>query len=610
MSGSFVPREEKERKEQKMKGEISVQTQHIFPVIKRWLYSEKDIFLRELVSNACDAITKHKRLGDLGKTDDFCDCYRIDVIASKENKTLTVSDNGIGMSESDVDNYINKIALSGALDFINKYEGENSESGIIGHFGLGFYSAFMVADRVEIETRSYEGEKSVSWSCNEEGEFEMTEGTRESRGTDIILHLNEDEYSYLDSVKLKSILEKYCGFMPYEIYFSDDEKPEAEKINDTTPLWQRNPSEITDEEYKEFYKKLFNDYTDPLMWVHINADYPLNFKGILYFPKQKNDYETLESKVMLYYNQVFVADNIKEVVPEFLMNLKGVLDCPELPLNVSRSYLQTNNYVTKVNNHIAKKVADKINGTFNTNRESLEKIWDDVCVYIQFGCLRDKKFYERVNASVLYKTVDETYVTLSEYLESDEKKGNVFYASSKETQGYYIDLYKKQNKKVLLMDKVIDVQFSSLLEQQNVGLKFVRVDADLADALGAKNNNESTELSEFIKTSVNKPDLTISITELEDDSFPALINIKEDSRRFSDMMKMYGGDTMGMPVEETLVVNSANKLVKRLESLRANGDETATSLAKYLYLLALVSSRALNGEEMKEFIALGVELLA
>ena len=352
------------------------------------------------------------------------------------------------------------------------------------------------------------------------------------------------------------------------------------------------------------------DYLDPLMWIHINADYPLNFKGILYFPKQKNDYETLESKVMLYYNQVFVADNIKEVIPEFLMNMKGVLDCPELPLNVSRSYLQTNTYVSKVSNHIAKKVADKINGTFNTNREGLEKIWDDVCVYVQFGCLRDRKFYDRVNGSVLYKTVDDTYVTLDEYFDGAEKKGNVYYASSKELQGYYIDLYKKQNKKVLLMDKVIDVQFNSLLEQQNEGLKFVRVDADLADALGAKNSEDKTTLCEFIKNAVDKKELNINITSLEDDSFPALINIKEDSRRFSDMMKMYGGDTMGIPTEETLVVNSANPLVIRLEKAVEDGDDNANDLAKYLYLLALVSSRTLSGEEMKEFISLGVKLLS
>lgn len=598
------------RKEKEMKGEISVQTQHIFPVIKRWLYSEKDIFLREIVSNACDAVTKHKRLGDLGKTDDICDNYRIDVNVSKSKQTITVTDNGIGMSKEDVDNFINKIALSGALDFINKYEGENSDSGIIGHFGLGFYSAFMVSDTVEIKTKSFDGSESVHWSCNADGEFEMEAGDRTERGTDIILHLTEDELAYLDSVKLKGILEKYCGFMPYEIYFSDDDNKDGEKINDTTPLWQRNPSDITDEEYIEFYKKTMGDYLDPLMWIHINADYPLNFKGILYFPKQKNDYETLESKVMLYYNQVFVADNIKEVVPEFLMNMKGVLDCPELPLNVSRSYLQTNTYVTKVSNHIAKKVADKINGMFNTNREGIEKIWDDVCVYVQFGCLRDRKFYDRVNASVLYKTVDDTYVTLDEYFDGAEKKGNVYYASSKETQGYYIELYKKQNKKVLLMDKIIDVQFNSLLEQQNEGLKFVRVDADLADALGAKNSEEKTTLCEFIKNAVDKKELNINVTALEDDSFPALINIKEDSRRFSDMMKMYGGDTMGIPTEETLVVNAENPLVLRLEKMIEDGDGNANDLAKYLYLLALVSSRNLSGEEMKEFISLGVKLLS
>ncbi|NCA68357.1 MAG: molecular chaperone HtpG, partial [Clostridia bacterium] len=379
------------------KGGISVQTENIFPVIKRWLYSDKDIFLREVVSNACDALSKHKRLVSLGNATDAESDYKITVLVDKDAKTLKISDNGIGMNAEEVKKYINQIALSGALEFIDKYESkEGNTSGIIGHFGLGFYSVFMVSEKAEIITKSYDGSPAVAWTCDENGSYEMGECVREAgRGTDIVLHISEDELSYLDGEKVKEILRKYCSFMPYPVFF--DEGSKSEQINDTAPLWQKNPKDIKPEEYKEFYKKLTGDYEDPLMYVHINADYPLNFKGILYFPRIKSDFEALESKVSLYYNQVFVSDNIKEVLPEFLIYVRGVLDCPELPLNVSRSYLQSDGNVKKISGHITKKVADKLEEMFKNNREDFEAKWDDISVFIKYGMITDEKFYERAS---------------------------------------------------------------------------------------------------------------------------------------------------------------------------------------------------------------------
>ena len=463
------------------KGGISVQTEHIFPVIKKWLYSEKDIFLREIVSNASDAVTKLRRLASLGQYDGGDETYRIDVILDKAAKTLTVSDNGIGMTAEELDRYICQIALSGALEFVEKYEGENKNNGIIGHFGLGFYSSFMVSDTVEVITKSYTGTPAVHWTCNGEGVYETAEGTRNGHGTTVIMHVSEEESAYLEKYKIEEMLEKYCAFMPVEIYFTvendedekyekkDEKEPEAPKpVNDTTPRWLKNPSDCTPEEYKEFYRKVFHDYREPLFWIHVNADYPLNFRGILYFPRITNEYEAIEGQVKLYYNQVFVADNIKEVIPDFLLKLRGVIDCPELPLNVSRSYLQNSSYVDKMSKHIVKKVADKLNSHFNTEREKYESLWPDVKIFVEYGSLREKKFYDRVKDSVLYPLTNGSTVTLGEYLEGAKEKheNTVYYANDKVVQAQYISMFEKENIDVVVLDTVIETQFINFIENE------------------------------------------------------------------------------------------------------------------------------------------------
>ncbi|MCL2518482.1 MAG: molecular chaperone HtpG [Oscillospiraceae bacterium] len=590
------------------KGGISVQTEHIFPIIKKWLYSEKEIFLREIVSNACDAITKMKRLISLGEIRGVEDNFRVTVRLDKEEGTITVSDNGIGMTEEEVKNYICQIALSGALDFIQKYEGENGDSapGIIGHFGLGFYSSFMVSESVDVITRSFNGEPAVKWECDDSGEYEMTpDYDRPERGTDVVMHIMDDEKEFLESAKIKEILQKYCAFMPVEIYFGDgheckhdhkdDEDHECEcskPINDTHPLWQKPASECTDEEYKEFYNKVFHDYKEPLFHIHLSADYPLNFKGILYFPRINHEYESLEGQVKLYYNQVFVADNIKEVIPEYLLMLKGVLDCPELPLNVSRSYLQTNGYVTKISAHIIKKVADKLNSLFNTERERYEKLWNDIKLFVAYACIRDKKFYDRVKESILLQLTDGRYVTLSEY-----GSETVYYTTDKIVQAQYIAMYNAQGIDVAVLDKYIDTQFISTIEMENK-IKFKRCDSDIADALKADgevyDNKDLTDL--FVKISGNDK-LTVKYENLKDESVPCIVNIAEESRRFGDMIKMYRMEDMHAPIESTLIVNPGNKIIRKL------GDNLDENIAKQVYTLALLSQRQLTADELKSFLS-------
>ena len=487
---------------EKQTGGISVNTENIFPVIKKWLYSEKDIFLRELVSNATDAITKLKRLQSLGETPETGEPFRVDVVLDKTAKTLTVEDNGIGMTEEELKKYICSIALSGAVDFIRKYEGsgDGEKSGIIGHFGLGFYSAFMVSERVEIFTRSYTGAPAVHWSCDGDGAYELEAGEREKRGTEVVLHIADDETEYLDSGKIREMLRKYCSFMPVEIYFDDgSEKKEGEKeepVNDTTPLWQKNPADCTDEEYKDFYQKVFADYREPLFWIHINADYPLNFKGILYFPRLATNYDSLEGQVKLYYNQVFVADNIKEVIPEYLLMLKGVLDCPELPLNVSRSYLQTNTYVAKVSAHIVKKVADKLKSLCRDERERYEKVFDDIKTFVEYACIRDGKFYDRVKESLLLKLTDGTHVTIDEYLEKAKEthENKVYYTTDPSVQAQYIALYRAEGIDVAHFDSLVDTQFAACVESHREGVKFIRVDADLTSLSKGENAEENEAL--------------------------------------------------------------------------------------------------------------------
>lgn len=615
----------------KKNGSISVETQNIFPVIKKWLYSDKEIFVRELVSNACDAITKHKRLVSLGEANENPNPYRIDVTLDTELGTLTVSDNGIGMTEDEIDKYINQIALSGALDFIEKYEGKGDDegNGIIGHFGLGFYSAFMIADKVELISKSHKGGVTTKWTGSDTCEYTMEDtAERTEQGTDVILYINEDEKEFLNGSRIRSILDKFCAFMPVEIYFTDvaeseknnDENNEGTgeaieaPVNDITPLWQKKPSDCTPEEYNEFYKKVFNDYKDPLFFVHINADYPLNFKGILYFPKMNTEYGALEGQVKLYYNQVFVADNIKEVIPDYLMVMKGVLDCPELPLNVSRSYLQTNGYVNKISAHIIKKLCDKLNSLFNLEREKFENIWQDIKPFVEYGCMKDAKFYEKVKDILLLKTTDDKYLTVKEYIDVENFDKTIYYTDDKIQQSRYITMFTNENIKVISFDSAIDTQFISFLESKFIAeeqlkdIKFSRVDAGFSSSMKADGDTtENTELCDFVKSALGLDEKTKVICErLKDADIPAMLNLTEQSRRFSEMMKMYSvGEGMQMPVEETLVLNTSNNLIDKIASTL--GDDTRReineTLAKQIYNLALIAHRQLSAEELKDFIS-------
>ncbi len=602
------------------KGGISVQTEHIFPIIKRWLYSEKDIFLRELISNAADAVSKLKHLISIGEVSGIDDDFSIFVKINKKDETLTISDNGIGMSEDEVKKYINQIALSGALDFIQKYDGKNkdgetskddSADGIIGHFGLGFYSAFMVADKVDITTKSYSPSPAVFWTCNDEGDYEMENSDKSDRGTDIILHINEDNREYLEETKLREIAEKYCSFMPTPIYIIDnekDEKIEDCRINPTEPLWTKNPSQCSEEEYDEFYQKVFHDYKKPLFHIHINADYPLNFKGILYFPKISNEYQSLEGEIKLFYNRVFVSDNIKEIIPDYLLMMKGVLDCPELPLNVSRSYLQTNSYVAKLSAHIVKKVCDKINSLYNTEREKYESIYEDLKIFLEYGCLKDEKFYDRIKDSILFKSVAGSYLTIEEYLKNKEDK-NIYYTNDIIQQSVYIDMFKKENINVIILDKMIDNQFISLLEQKNNDIKFIRVDAstDAVKNSGDKIINE--KLQDLFRKISGKENLEVSLVSLKDNKIPAVLNVSEESRRFNDMLKMYGMynntdvSANSMPDEYTLSLNKENSLIKKLEEdCQGEISEKAKKIAKQIFSLSVLSQRQFSANELSEFL--------
>ncbi len=597
------------------KGGISVQTEHIFPVIKKWLYSEKDIFLREIVSNASDAVTKLRRLASLGQYDGGDETYRVEVSLDKEAKTLSVSDNGIGMSAEELDRYICQIALSGALEFVEKYEGENKNNGIIGHFGLGFYSSFMVSDRVELVTKSYTDAPAVHWTCTADGSYETSAADKTEHGTTVIMHISDEEAEYLEKSKIEEILEKYCAFMPVEIYFhavdeednkKEDKNEPPKPINDTTPLWLKNPSDCTPEEYKEFYRKVFHDYREPLFWIHVNADYPLNFRGILYFPKITNEYESIEGQVKLYYNQVFVADNIKEVIPEYLLMLKGVLDCPELPLNVSRSYLQNNTYVSRVSAHIVKKVADKLCSLCNTAREEYEKVWNDIRTFVEYACMRDRKFYDRVKDSLLLELTDGGFTTVADYLEAAKElhENKIYYTSDKATQAQYISMFAAQGIQVAVFERQLETQFLSMIESYNEDVKYIRIDADVAGALKSDAAvAEDKELAElFVKVSGNEK-LKVEFSALKDESIPLLLTISEESRRMEEMMKMYAMSGMGMPAfptEATLTVNTAAPLITKLQGME---NEKREQTASYLYQLALLSQRKLTAEELQKFLS-------
>ncbi len=605
------------------KGGISVETEHIFPIIKKWLYSEKEIFLREIVSNAADAVTKLKRLASLGKYEAEEGCaYRIDVSFNKSMKTLTVADNGIGMTEDELEKYICNMALSGAVEFIEKYEGEKAEngSGIIGHFGLGFYSSFMVADTVEVITASYENTPSVRWVCTEDGSYTVYHDTERSRGTTVIMHVNDDNLELLSEGKLREILDRYCAFMPIEIYLSDEEKEEEASgegeeakapapINDVNPLWQRRASDCTEEEYKEFYSKVFHDYNEPLFYLHLNADYPLNFKGILYFPKIKENFESLEGKIKLYYNQVFVADNIKEVIPEYLLMLRGVLDCPELPLNVSRSYLQNSAYVSKVSQYIVKKVADKLVSMFKNEREKYDDLWKDLKTFIEYGAICEKKFYDRVKEALLLPLADGGKITVAEAMEAAGEKKTVYYASDLTLQSQFVSMYEARGIKVVLAESVLDDRYLQLLEQNNEGLKFVRVDADTSALREGEQTEQTSEklsaLFEAFSSEQNK--LTVRQEKLADASVPAILNISEETRRMQDMMKMYAPG-MAMPSEAVLILNTSSPLISRLE--KGEFGEKTDAVAKHIYALATLAQRSLSAEEMKSFLSDSYKLLS
>ena len=604
------------------KGGISVETEHIFPIIKKWLYSEKEIFLREIVSNASDAITKLKRLESLGKYEGSEAPYRIDVSFNKTEKTLTVKDNGIGMSEEEVEKYLCSMALSGAMDFIREYEGENEKDsgGIIGHFGLGFYSAFMVADTVEVLTKSYLGAPAVRFLCAEDGSYTIEAAEEKERGTAVVMHINEDGEEFLTESKLSEVLRRYCAFMPVEIYLTDEEA-EAEEpkegeepkvptpINDTHPLWQKNASDCTEEEYKAFYQKAFADYKEPLFHMHLNADYPLNFKGILYFPKIQENYENLEGKIQLYYNQVFVADNIKEVIPEYLLMLRGVLDCPELPLNVSRSYLQNSAYVSKVSQYIVKKVADKLTAMFRNEREKYEGLWEDIRTFVEYGAICDRKFYDRVKEAFLFVKTGGEKITLADALEAAGESKTVYYTSSPEQQSQYIAMYEAKNIPVIVMSKMLDDRFMQVLEQNEGGIKFVRVDAG-TDALreGEAEEEKNEELIALFEAfSTEKQKLTVRTERLADATVPAILTVSEEARRMEEMMRMYAPDMPPMPTEAALILNTASPIIRRLAE-KGYGDK-ADAVAKQVYSLALLSQRPLSAEEMREFLQDGYRLL-
>lgn len=649
-------------------GNLSINSDNIFPIIKKWLYSDHDIFFRELISNGCDAITKLKKLDMMGEyqiPDD--NKFKIQVLVNDKEKTLKFIDNGLGMTADEVEEYINQIAFSGAEAFINQYKDKTNEDQIIGHFGLGFYSAFMVAEKVTIDTLSYKADATpVHWECDGGTEFDMKDGSRETVGTEITLYLNEDSLEFANEYRAKEIVTKYCSFMPTDIFVAKENaepeyetvdpedvteedtvvetivepeeteekenedgtketvvvKPAATKskilkrpvaINDTVPLWSKHPNECTDEEYKEFYTKVFHDFKEPLFWIHLNMDYPFNLKGILYFPKFNNEYDTLEGVIKLYNNQVFIADNIKEVIPEFLMLLKGVIDCPDLPLNVSRSALQNDGFVKKISDYITKKVADKLSGMCKTDKESYEKYWDDINPFIKFGCLKDEKFCEKMNDYILFKTINDKYVTLPEYLEAGKEKyeNKVFYVTDEKTQGQYIKMFKDEGMDAVILKHNIDNPFITHLEQKNENVKFFRIDTDLTENLKAETSEDdkkaletaNTELSEIFKKALNNDKLEVKVEMLKDSNISSMVTLSEENRRMAEMMKMYGMPGMDASMfgnQVTLILNAGNEMVKYIQNNKDS--ENVPMFCEQLYDLALISHEQLAPEAMTKFI--------
>lgn len=614
-------------------GNISIHAQNIMPIIKRWLYSDKDIFIREMVSNGCDAITKQKMLSP-GVEED----WRVTVTLDAEKGELTFSDNGIGMTAEEVEKYINQVAFSGAEEFLKNYEGDE-KGGIIGHFGLGFYSAFMVADRVTIETLSgTEGASPVRWTSEDGMAFTMEDGSRTRRGTDVILHISEEEKEFLEEYRVREVLKRYCGFMATPVYFDVVKKEEPAKegqegekaaenkepkgpelINDTPALWLKAPKDCTDEEYKKFYRDVFHTFDDPLFYVHLNVDYPFNLKGILYFPKLTNDFGTREGEIKLFSGQVFVADNIKEVIPEFLMLLKGVIDCPDLPLNVSRSFLQNDGYVKKLSAYITRKVADKLTGLFNSERDNYQKYWDDIHPFVKYGCMRDAKFFDQVKDTLLYKTTKGEYLTLQEYLSKNEGKlggKKVIYTNDPTRQSASVAMYDAEGIDVVVMDALIDLNFLSFMEYSSgvEGLTFARVDADsqtfqkeMTEDEKKQSEEDEKKLADVLHKATGKEDLTVKLASLKDESLPAMLTQEEQGRRFSEMSRIYGQD-FKLPETHTLVLNAANPVVKSLISGEAD-EETRGLIAAQLYDLARMSTRPLEKEEVTAFLSRSNKLL-
>ena len=614
------------------KGSISIHTENIFPIIKKWLYSDKDIFIRELISNGCDAVNKYKKLISLGEAKGNADeNYKIKVSIDKENSALIFEDNGIGMTAEEVEKYINQVAFSGAEDFFNTYKDKmNEENDIIGHFGLGFYSSFMVSKKVQIDTLSYkENATPVRWVSEDGLEFELTQSdNRETRGTTITLFLADDSKEFLEEYTVRNIIDKYCSFLPVDIYLEtikteetkEDEVVDTTPINDTNPLWLKAPKDCTDEEYKEFYRKVFKTFDEPLFWIHLNVDYPFNLKGILYFPKLKNEFELIEGKVKLYNNQVFVADNIKEVIPEFLLLLKGVIDCPDLPLNVSRSFLQNDRDVSKISKHIVKKVADKLKSLYKNERENYEKFWDDIQVFIKFGCLKDESFYDKVKDSILFKTINSQYITLNDYLENCKEKheNKVFYVSNEEQQSQYIKLFKDYGLDAVILDSTIDNHFISMIEFKNQGVHFNRIDADLSDILKDNDNENNkeikTDIENLFKDVIGDRINNYSVESLKSEDTPAIILISEQSRRMAEMRSQFAGMDFGMSFEEekTLVINNNSYIVKKLVSLKDDESkkEQVSLICNQIVDIALLSNKELDSKQLDEFIKRNNQLMS
>jgi heat shock protein hsp90-like protein len=612
------------------KGNLSIHSENLFPIIKKWLYSDHDIFVRELVSNATDAITKLKKLALIGEFNAPEDeKYSVQVEISPSQKVITITDNGIGMTEDEIDEYINQIAFSGAQDFIEKYKDKASDDQIIGHFGLGFYSAFMVADKVTIDTLSYkEGAKAVKWSSDGGTEYEMGESDRTERGTSITLYLNDESHEFANAYRVREVLEKYCSFMPVEIFLKDldekvEENPEKENekkeepkpINDIHPLWNRHPNECSKEDYIAFYQKVFHDYKEPLFWIHLNMDYPFHLKGILYFPKIGNQYESIEGTIKLYNTQVFIADNIKEVIPEFLMLLKGVIDCPDLPLNVSRSALQNDGFVKKISDYITKKVADKLVGMCKVDRESYEKYWDDLSPFIKFGCLKDEKFEEKMKDSILFKDLDDKYTTLRD-LCGEEQEKTLYYVTDVNEQSQYIKMFKEAGKNAVILSDVIDSAFIGQLEYKNKGLKFLRIDADIQAALKQEDSDEETkkkydEVAKKVKEEIGDEKLNVEIQTLQNNSIASMITLSEESRRMQDMMKQYAMPGMNSAMFDnggrTLVLNVSHPLVKQL--VENTECENFALLSEQLYDLASLGHGSLSPERLEKFIQRTNELM-